>query len=113
MDEILKIWAENNRARRQAEKTKLPVGAYCPWGKIQHRVEHPTGAIEVSTASHGGVKLYAKLNKRVPAELRKSDGWYEEDLDISIPMYFGLIPGGKENAKKYYECYYPGAFDNF
>lgn len=120
MDEILNMWAGEYKGRdlnvQEAEmpqKVRLPVGANSPWGKIQHRVEHPSGAIEIQTASHGGVKLYAKLNKQIPAELRAKDGWYEEDLEIAIPMYFGFIPGSKKYAKIYYERFSPGAFDKY
>ena len=42
----------------------------------------------MSTPSHGGFKLSAALNLLIPAAFRHDGGWYEEDCDAAIPMFF-------------------------
>ena len=46
------------------------------------------GVFFVSTPSHGGFKLEAKHNLLIPAAFRREGGWYEEDCDAAIPMFF-------------------------
>jgi len=41
----------------------------------------------VTTAGHGGIKLDAARNRKVPGPVRSRDGWYEEDCDWAIPAY--------------------------
>jgi hypothetical protein len=55
-----------------------------PWGKVQDAWVKGEGIISVSTAGHGGVKVSAKQNKRIPESVRKADGWYEEDVEWAI-----------------------------
>lgn len=57
-----------------------------PWGKAQQVYEYPNGIRWVSTASHGGFWVPAKLVDRIPAAHRAyasqwsgSEQWYEED----------------------------------
>jgi hypothetical protein len=68
----------------------LPEG--CPlhsiWGPVQSADLVCAGVWWISTASHGGYKLDAKTNHKIPAIFRKEGGWYEEDCDWAIPMYF-------------------------
>lgn len=59
-----------------------------PWGRAQEARQYPDGIIAVSTAGHGGVKLPADLNRRVPAPLRRKGGWYEEDCEYAIAMLY-------------------------
>jgi hypothetical protein len=40
----------------------------------------------VSTPGHGGVKLSAERNRRIPEDARRPGGWYEEDCDCNIPF---------------------------
>lgn len=59
-----------------------------PWGTVQDGVKHSDGLYSVSTASHGGTKVYAALNRRIPEAFRLAGGWYEEDVDWAIPALF-------------------------
>jgi hypothetical protein len=62
------------------------VGGGSPWGRIQGVKPIMPGMAFVSTASHGGVKVAAELNARIPAYMRRPDGWYEEDCEWAIPF---------------------------
>jgi hypothetical protein len=70
-----------------------PRPTFSPWGTIQNRTDLGEGVTQVSTASHGGLKVAAKQNKLIPEAFRAADGWYEEDCDWAIPFMFldGLL----------------------
>jgi hypothetical protein len=62
-----------------------------PWGKADMVTRFARGINFYSTPGHGGFKVSAELNKRVPIELREQSfgglglqGWYEEDCDAYI-----------------------------
>jgi hypothetical protein len=55
-----------------------------PWGPSQSVEQIAPGIKRVDTASHGGYKLDASANAKVPDYMREDDGWYEEDVDWSI-----------------------------
>jgi hypothetical protein len=59
-----------------------------PWGAVDHCERFAEGVFFVSTPSHGGFKLEAKHNLLIPAPFRREGGWYEEDCDAAIPMFF-------------------------
>lgn len=65
-----------------------------PWGKSQGATVYAEGGIyKHSTAGHGGMKVYAKLNKLIPKPYRNNGGWYEEDGEynkvvVSLPQFF-------------------------
>lgn len=59
-------------------------GGRSPWGEIQYVREDPPGLAWVMTAGHGGVKLSPERNRAIPAALRKSSRWYEEDCEFAI-----------------------------
>lgn len=66
---------------------------HSPWGAVQHADEMAPGVWRISTAAHGGIKLDAKQNAKVPDYMRRPSGWYEEDVDWShvatvFPQYF-------------------------
>jgi hypothetical protein len=63
-----------------------------PWGAVQHQTNFAPGVDQVSTAGHGGIKLDRKQNARIPDLFRLADGWYEEDCDAAIPIYFLAAP---------------------
>jgi len=65
-------------------------GGRSPWGTINsvETLDAENGAWFVSTPGHGGVKLSAALNAKIPAPLRCKGGWYEEDCEWAIPGYF-------------------------
>jgi hypothetical protein len=79
----------------------LPDGCplHSPWGAVQHGERLADGVFFVSTAGHGGIKLDRARNALVPEVFRKEGGWYEEDCDWAIPMYFlELKPEKKDLA---------------
>jgi hypothetical protein len=62
-----------------------------PWGKADMVTRYARGINFYTTPGHGGFHLSAKMNKRVPIELREQSwagmgikGWYEEDCDADI-----------------------------
>ena len=64
-----------------------------PWGTAQHVTQLADGVCFVSTASHGGFKLSAERNAKVPKAWREGSfggqglqGWYEEDCDVALVM---------------------------
>lgn len=76
-----------------------------PWGQTNYGAVVCDGVAIVSTPSHGGYKVKAKQNRRIPLCFRHASGWYEEDCDADIVHVF--IPetvGGDlhriERAKK-------------
>lgn len=62
----------------------LQVGGHTPWGEAQSVQELAPGITIVDTDSHGGVRLSPERNAAIPAALRRSSRWYEEDCDLSI-----------------------------
>ena len=62
-----------------------------PWGAVQSVREFGDGVVAVSTAGHGGFKLDRERNNKIPPMFRKSGGWYEEDCEAAIVMYFVLL----------------------
>ncbi|HEX3729758.1 MAG TPA: hypothetical protein VHV47_08135, partial [Opitutaceae bacterium] len=52
-------------------------------------------AVEVTTPSHGGIRVSLTALARIPEPLRETsfsgDGWFEEDCDWAIPyLVLGL-----------------------
>lgn len=65
-----------------------------PWGMVQSATwVIPGHWLEVSTTSHGGVKLSREWNCMIPEYARVPGGWYEEDCEAAIPRVFlhGLL----------------------
>lgn len=59
-----------------------------PWGRSQHASRLAPGIYSHSTASHGGIKVYKRLNEQIPPAFRDLHGWYEEDCRAYIPLFF-------------------------
>jgi hypothetical protein len=81
-----------------------------PWGQIQTTRPYEEGLKFVSTASHGGFKLDAKHNRRVPKAIRMQGGWYEEDCEAAFVIYAfpGLFSAGDYiNAIASIKYWYP------
>jgi len=55
-----------------------------PWGKVELEHKIREGMTSVSTAGHGGIKLSATLNAKIPKIFRCKGGWYEEDCEWAI-----------------------------
>jgi hypothetical protein len=79
------------------------------WGAVQDAEELAPGMWQVSTASHGGIKLSRERNADVPKFMRAEGGWYEEDCQWSIvalvfPEPFQqLRPWQKPGDKTHYQ----------
>lgn len=52
-----------------------------PWGPSQYSTKYGFGITSYGTAGHGGFKVCATLNAKMPDCLRLNDGWYEEDCE--------------------------------
>ncbi len=65
-----------------------PIIKRSPWGQVQYQYNYTKGIDFVSTASHGGFKLDSKVNLLIPIDFRRNNGWYEEDCDASIIVFF-------------------------
>ena len=88
-----------NAAQLKRLRNGLPDGCplHSPWGAVQHGERLVDGVFFVSTAGHGGIKLSQARNALIPDVFRREGGWYEEDCDWAIPMYFlELKPEKKE-----------------
>lgn len=90
-----------------------------PWGTADGIEEIAPGIVFYSTPSHGGYKVSADLNKRIPEIFRRSamiyapSGWYEEDCAYAmvhafLPEYFSdkEVAAAWNTLKRWYpkEC---------
>ena len=62
----------------------LEEGSRTPWGTADSVTVIAPGIAGVGTPSHGGYKLSPERNKAIPAALRNSNAWYEEDCEAYI-----------------------------
>ena len=86
-----------------------------PWGNIQNAADIAPGIVEVSTSSHGGIKVSNELWQKMPEYTRQTTyskgGWFEEDCDVCLvvvcfPSLFEKY-GNIEQAKQIIEGTYP------
>lgn len=63
-------------------------GISTPWGPSQGGYSRLPGTTEYHTAGHGGMKVASHLNRQIPLPFRNLDGWYEEDCECSIPLWW-------------------------
>jgi len=88
---------------------------YSPWGKVDHASPH--GPFwQVSTASHGGIKVPPELNRVIPDGIRNAEGWYEEDCHWCVvvahfPEHFE--EGMRNDALPTMRAWYPDAYERF
>jgi hypothetical protein len=71
------------------------VGSSSPWGPIDSVTPLGPEAVEVTTASHGGLRVSLTALARIPEPMRDTSfsggGWFEEDCDWAIPyLVLGL-----------------------
>lgn len=57
-----------------------------PWGFSQGITHYTPWLYFASTAGHGGFFVSPSHNRLIPRAARKSNGWYEEDCEWSIPF---------------------------
>ena len=67
-------------------------GDHSPWGAIQETHEYVEGIVRVHTAGHGGVWLSAERLAQMPAGWISSDGWYEEDCEVTFVLKLNFRP---------------------
>jgi hypothetical protein len=58
-----------------------------PWGTVDSYLIIAPGIIQVSTPSHGGIKLDRARNAQVHVAFRIAGGWYEEDCEVDIAIF--------------------------
>lgn len=67
-------------------------GGSTPWGPAQTVEELKPGIWHVTTASHGGIVISDGRLGTLPPEARQTkysqNGWFEEDCDWAIPVWF-------------------------
>jgi len=81
----------------------VQIGMQTPWGRADYTKMLAPGIFSVATPSHGGIKVDAQHNSSIPAYMRQSGGWYEEDCDWAIPFVIfekEIISHGEEYAVK-------------
>lgn len=66
-----------------------PAGSSSPWGPIQTVTPLGPDAVEVTTASHGGLRISPAALARLPVAIQSTaysgGGWFEEDCDWALP----------------------------
>lgn len=67
--------------------SQAAVDGRSPWGAVQHADDIAPGITAVGTAGHGGIRLSPQRNREIPAPLRQSSGWYEEDCEARIVQW--------------------------
>jgi hypothetical protein len=93
-------------------------GGRSPWGDIQYLDHMAIGIDRVSTASHGGIKLSAERNRRMPDEFRQRGGWYEEDCEAAMPMWIfadelGYDEDRQNEVKDVVIHWFPNEYEEF
>ena len=80
-----------------------------PWGESQHSTQIVRGAVFHTTAGHGGVHIAERLAGRVLSKFVRNRGikdgsgyWYEEDCDISLPMYELMKAGHADKVCEFF-----------
>lgn len=59
-----------------------------PWGEVDCQMFVAEGINFVTTPGHGGFKLDRKQNQQIPQCFRRKAGWYEEDCEAAIVIFF-------------------------
>lgn len=89
---------------------------HTPWG-VAHIVETlAPGILWVSTASHGGAKVDAALNRTIPDYMRSESGWYEEDTEwaiVAVCFPAAFSAESVVNARDTLRNWYPDAYARF
>lgn len=99
-------------------KNEPHVGMKTPWGKADSVRPIADGIWFVGTPGHGGLKLIASLNAKMPKIIRSPGGWYEEDLAynwviVAFPELVerGLLNGTLENAHQTLRDWFPTEYE--
>ena len=81
-------------------RTPGPPRLRSPWGDVQFSERVGEGVVFVASASHGGLRLDADAQGRLPREVRdcfiNGHGWAEEDCEAPIVLtLLGLMADGE------------------
>jgi hypothetical protein len=71
-----------------------------PWGIVEFQTNYAPGVDVVVTPGHGGFKLSPEQNALIPELFRKADGWYEEDCEYAVPVFFLDVPGFRDKKDR-------------
>lgn len=64
-----------------------------PWGLALRRTEVQPGVSWVVSHRHGGYHLSPEVNARIPEQVRRSNRYYEGDIEASLCAYFVPLRG--------------------
>ncbi len=64
-----------------------------PWGRALRRTEVQPGVTWVVSNRHGGYHLSPEVNACIPEAVRRSNGYYEGDVEASLCAYFVPLRG--------------------
>jgi hypothetical protein len=74
-----------------------------PWGGADSTKKMCDGIYEVKTNSHGGWYVSPEKNAMIPKRIRAKceigNGWYEEDMDFIVPLFFFRKEISEEKSK--------------
>jgi hypothetical protein len=94
------------------------IGMSTPWGRADSVTKLADGLYAVGTPSHGGLKLSASLNKKMPSRIRAAGGWYEEDIQynwvlVTFPELVeqGVVRGTLEDSHKTLRNWCPDEYE--
>lgn len=79
-----------------------------PWGPSDSVRDIAPGILRVGTPGHGGLKLDKERNAQIPAYMRRSSGWYEEDCEWSIVgvVFQNLFSDAMPTFRNWYPDHY-------
>jgi len=93
-------------------------GMKTPWGRADNVHKLVEGIWFVGTPGHGGLKVSAALNKKIPETVRADGGWYEEDLAYNWVVVFfpelverNVVQGTVEDAHTTLRNWFPNEYE--
>ena len=88
-------------------------GALTPWGSANTRYKYNAWVSFYSCPGHGGFKVNKPANQRIPAPLRNEDGWYEEDCESYIPLFFFGLDSDSDRMRNGIKQWFPHQWEAF
>ena len=87
---------------------------WTPWGTSQTTRQIGPGLVEVTTASHGGIRVDPRLNMHINYAWRDRAGWYEEDAEWAFVVltFPNRFPGKRViEAHRVAKDWYPDQYE--
>jgi hypothetical protein len=81
-------------------EVSVEYGARTPWGPAQHQEKVADGIVFVPTEGHGGYKLSKERNAAIPRPYRSASGWYEEDTEQHIVVFYHHDVVARQDANR-------------